>query len=81
VAVSGDGGEAGDTVRADEIVDFSALDISTAMITAAESGVACTRPRLARDTGRQILRVGPEVQRACGVAPDFPGGLGFAELI
>jgi hypothetical protein len=49
VPVARDGGEAGNTVVANEIVDFTPLDICRAVITSAGAGIesrkSCAEPR------------------------------------
>ena len=72
MAVAGDGGEAGDALVADEIVDLAAFYIRAAVIAAAEAGVARPGPGFGQ-AGWKIPRIHAEVESARRVAPDFPG--------
>jgi len=73
-AVASDGGEAGDSVGANEVIDFAAFDIGGAVVAATKTSVSGAGPRLG-DAGRKVLRIGAKIQSSGGVAPNLPGGL------
>src|ERR1700685_108769 len=79
MAISRHGGETGDSVGTNEIVDFAALNVCTAKVVA-QSCVSRTRPSLGQ-TGRQVLRIAAHVEGGYGVPPDFPGCFGFPQAL
>src|SRR5882724_1737103 len=80
MAVACHGGESGNSVGANEVIDFAALDVCAAVIAAAKTGVSCSGPRLG-DTGRKVLRIRAKVQSSGSVAPDLPRRLRFQQPI
>ena len=80
--VARNGRETGDSVVADEVIDFTALDVRRAVIASAGAGVKSrvsrTRPRFGQARGK-VLRVGAHVERSNRVAPDFPRRFRFLQ--
>ena len=66
-----------DSVVSHKVIDFAALDVGGTVVAAAETGVARTGPSLGQSR-RQVLRIGAQVERAYGIAPDLPGCRGLA---
>src|SRR4029077_7819857 len=64
----------------DEIVDFAALDVRRAELTAAESGKSGARPRPGH-AGRNILRIDANVKRGRRAGHTLPGGRAGPELV
>src|SRR6185437_2666858 len=80
VPVACDRRKPGDALVPNEIIDLGTLPVCAAVIAPAESGVTGTRPRLGQ-ARRQVVRIGPEIERPLGVAPHLPGGAGVAQLL
>src|ERR1700760_4288463 len=71
VPIAGDGGEPGNAVIANEVVDFASLDVGAAVITAAEPCIRGSRPWLG-ELRRKILRIRPHVECSGSVTPYLP---------
>src|SRR6185436_14784892 len=81
VAIARDDGEACDLRVANEIVDFSALQVRGAVVPSSQRSVSVPGPRLPGETRGQVLRVGAPVQRSERVTPDFPRRRRASELV
>src|SRR5580765_2512696 len=73
--------ESGDLRIADEIIDFATLVIGAAIVAAAELREGVGRPLLRGQSIGKVLRVGPHVEGAQRIAPDFPRRRGPTELV
>src|SRR5262249_34867632 len=82
VTVASDGYEACDSVVANKVIDFAALNVRGAVIPrpggGIESRISLTGPN--RGPSREILRVGAHLERGNGVAPDLPCCLRLFQL-
>src|SRR5262245_21316493 len=72
VKVARDDRKPGDLRVPNQLVDLAALGKGAAVIAAAQIRERTDRPRLLRQAGGQILRVGARLERALRVPPDLP---------
>ncbi len=81
MAIARDDCEARNLRVAHEIVDFSTLHVRCAVITPAQGREGVLGPGLLGETRRQVLGVGPPIQCAQRVGPDFPRRSRALELV
>src|SRR3954467_3664442 len=72
-------GEPGDSVLADEIVDFTALLISTADVPVAKAGISGAGPGAGNHPWRKVLRVRAHIQRRGCASPYLPCSFRIAQ--
>src|SRR6266436_1454871 len=73
-----------DSMITNEVVDFTALDVCSAVVAGASTCVESCVSRAwpgSGQTGGQILRVGAHVECGNRIAPDLPGCLRFLQTI